>query len=238
MLRAAPATYLWVLSLLSSALACCSLMMVAFTCGGFMCTFSFPPTSSRTVAANLVCVFRTCGGCFSMMKVLWGHRGHGGHAGWLAAGQGRTGGRQGGARQQGHLVTRAEMISVMVALTSASISSTGPGMGSCWHRCSALRICCRFCQMSSASFSHLQGPDRDHGFPVPSDPGPGPMTLGRRRQGLGPYRPHLPCPCMAPAAQHGPGLTRTAARPGCPQGDPHSLPAAAAASTGSARRPG
>lgn len=56
-----------------------------------------------------------------------------------------------------HLVTRAEMISVMVALTSASISSTGPGMGSCWQRCSALRICCRFCQMISASFSHLQG---------------------------------------------------------------------------------
>lgn len=56
-----------------------------------------------------------------------------------------------------HLVTRAEMMSVMVALTSASISSTGPGMGSCWQRCSALRICCRFCQMISASFSHLQG---------------------------------------------------------------------------------
>ena len=49
------------------------------------------------------------------------------------------------------------MMSVMVALTSASISSTGPGMGSCWHKCSALRICCRFCQMISASFSHLQG---------------------------------------------------------------------------------
>lgn len=48
-----------VLSFLSSDLACCSLMMVAFTCGGFMCTFSFPPTSRRTVAANLVCVFRT-----------------------------------------------------------------------------------------------------------------------------------------------------------------------------------
>lgn len=30
-----------------------------------------------------------------------------------------------------HLVTRAEMMSVMVALTSASISSTGPAMGSC-----------------------------------------------------------------------------------------------------------
>lgn len=56
-----------------------------------------------------------------------------------------------------HLVTRAEMMSVMVALTSASISSTGPGMGSCWQRCSALRICCRFCQMISANFSHLHG---------------------------------------------------------------------------------
>lgn len=62
-----------VFSFLSSALACCSLMMVALTWGGFMCTFSFPPTSSRTVAANLVCVFSTCGGCFSMMKVLRGH---------------------------------------------------------------------------------------------------------------------------------------------------------------------
>lgn len=37
-----------------------------------MCTFSFPPTSRRTVAANLVWVFNTCGGCFSMMKVLRG----------------------------------------------------------------------------------------------------------------------------------------------------------------------
>lgn len=61
------------------------------------------------------------------------------------------------ARGSYHLVTRAEMMSVMVALTSASISSTGPGMGSCWHRCSALRICCRFCQMISANFSHLHG---------------------------------------------------------------------------------
>lgn len=65
-----PQHYLRVLSFFSRALACCSLMMVAFTWGGFMCTFSFPPTSSRTVAANLVCVFSTCGGCFSMMKVL------------------------------------------------------------------------------------------------------------------------------------------------------------------------
>lgn len=48
-----------VFSFLSRALACCSLMMVALTCGGFMCTFSLPPTSKRTVAANLVCVFST-----------------------------------------------------------------------------------------------------------------------------------------------------------------------------------
>lgn len=59
-----------VFSFLSKALACCSLMMVALTCGGFMCTLSFPPTSKRTVAANLVCVFSTWGGCFSMIKVL------------------------------------------------------------------------------------------------------------------------------------------------------------------------
>lgn len=67
-----PRHYLRVLSFFSRALACCSLMMVAFTWGGFMCTFSFPPTRSRTVAANLVCVFSTWGGCFSMMKVLGG----------------------------------------------------------------------------------------------------------------------------------------------------------------------
>lgn len=67
-----PQHYLRVLSFFSRALACCSLMMVAFTWGGFMCTFSFPPTRSRTVAANLVCVFSTWGGCFSMMKVLVG----------------------------------------------------------------------------------------------------------------------------------------------------------------------
>lgn len=63
-------TYFLVFSFFSRALACCSLMMVALTWGGFMCTFSFPPTKRRTVAANLVWVFNTCGGCFSMMKVL------------------------------------------------------------------------------------------------------------------------------------------------------------------------
>lgn len=72
-----PGHYLRVLSFFSRALACCSLMMVAFTWGGFMCTFSFPPTRSRTVAANLVCVFSTWGGCFSMMKVLGGNRDQG-----------------------------------------------------------------------------------------------------------------------------------------------------------------
>lgn len=56
-----------------------------------------------------------------------------------------------------YLVTRAEMMSVMVLFSSDSISSTGPGIGSCWHKCSARRICCRFCQMISASFSHLGG---------------------------------------------------------------------------------
>lgn len=63
------------------------------------------------------------------------------------------------------------MMSVMVALTSASISSTGPAMGSCWQRCSALRICCRFCQMISASFSHLHGSPtvnrKDNGSQLP-----------------------------------------------------------------------
>lgn len=82
-------------------------------------------------------------------------------------GAGRTGGSN-------HLVTRAEMMSVMVALTSASISSTGPGMGSCWQRCSALRICCRFCQMISANFSHLHGSPRTPGgqwyHPTPQAP--------------------------------------------------------------------
>lgn len=54
-----------------------------------------------------------------------------------------------------HLVTSVEMMSVIVELSSLSSSSMGPGMGSCCLRCSALRICCLFCQMVSASFSHL-----------------------------------------------------------------------------------
>lgn len=62
--------HLCVLSFFSRALACCSLTMTALTWGGFMWTFSFPPTRRRTVAANLVWVFNTWGGCFSMMKVL------------------------------------------------------------------------------------------------------------------------------------------------------------------------
>lgn len=90
-------------------------------------------------------------------------------------------------------------MSVMVALTSASISSTGPGMGSCWHRCSALRICCRFCQMISASFSHLQGAQglqRDSGFC--SSPG-----QGRKMQD--PLPPSLP-PSQQSTPQKGAGL--------------------------------
>ena len=66
--------YLRVLSFFSRALACCSLTMTALTWGGFIWTFSFPPTSRRTVAANLVCVFSTWGGCFSMMNVLRPHK--------------------------------------------------------------------------------------------------------------------------------------------------------------------
>lgn len=108
------------------------------------------------------------------------------------------------------------MMSVMVPFSSDSISSTGPGMGSCWHKCSARRICCRFCQMISASFSHL---------------GEG----GSEAQ-------HPPCGASAPpppASPPPPGApTRSATRPGYPRGDPRSPPAAAGASTGSARRPG
>lgn len=44
--------------------------MLALTVGGFMCTLSFPPTSSRIVAPNRVWVFKTCGGCFSIINVL------------------------------------------------------------------------------------------------------------------------------------------------------------------------
>lgn len=47
------------------------------------------------------------------------------------------------------------MMSVIVLLSSLRSSSMGPGMGSCCLRCSALRICCLFCQIVSASFSHL-----------------------------------------------------------------------------------
>lgn len=54
-----------------------------------------------------------------------------------------------------YLVTSAEMMSVIVLLSSLRSSSIGPGMGSCCLRCSALRICCLFCQIVSANFSHL-----------------------------------------------------------------------------------
>lgn len=70
-------------------------------------------------------------------------------------------------------------MSVMVPFSSDSISSTGPGMGSCWHKCSARRICCRFCQMISASFSHLgeggseaQHPPCGASAPPPASPPP------------------------------------------------------------------
>lgn len=81
-------------------------------------------------------------------------------------------------RGSNHLVTRAEMMSVMVALTSASISSTGPGMGSCWQRCSALRICCRFCQMISANFSHLHTSPEAKGKDSDFSPSPGQRCQG------------------------------------------------------------
>lgn len=63
-------------------------------------------------------------------------------------------------KHSSHLVTRAEMISVMSALSLLSSSSMGPGRGSCWVRCSQRRICCRFCQIRSASFSHLVDRER------------------------------------------------------------------------------
>jgi hypothetical protein len=40
------------------------------TWGGVIWTLSFPPTNNRTVDVNLVFVFITCGGCFSIMNVL------------------------------------------------------------------------------------------------------------------------------------------------------------------------
>lgn len=40
------------------------------TWGGVMWTLSLPPTNNRTVDVNLVFVFITCGGCFSIMNVL------------------------------------------------------------------------------------------------------------------------------------------------------------------------
>jgi len=35
-----------------------------------MCTFNLPPTNNRTVDINFKFVFITCGGCFSIIKVL------------------------------------------------------------------------------------------------------------------------------------------------------------------------
>ena len=57
---------------LSNELACASLMMDTVTMGGFMWTLSLVPTRRRTVAENLVFVFNTWGGCFSITKELTG----------------------------------------------------------------------------------------------------------------------------------------------------------------------
>lgn len=46
------------------------LIIVTFTCGGVIKTLNLEPTNNLTVAVNLVLVFITWGGCFSMMKVL------------------------------------------------------------------------------------------------------------------------------------------------------------------------
>lgn len=60
-----------------------------------------------------------------------------------------------------HLVTSADMTSVTVALSSVRSSSVGPGMGSCCVRCSTRRICCLFCQIMSANFSHLHSQNKN-----------------------------------------------------------------------------
>ena len=130
-----------------------------------------------------------------------------------------------GLRGSSHLVTRAEMMSVMVALTSASISSTGPGMGSCWQRCSALRICCLFCQMISANFSHLpqsRGQREGQQFhPIPQDTGGKAPSLGPDPQDRAPPPPkkashpsHPSCalsraeaPCLPETQTHTRGVT-------------------------------
>ena len=46
-------------------------MMLTVTTGGDMCTFNLGPTRSLTVAENLVLVFKTWGGCFSMTNELF-----------------------------------------------------------------------------------------------------------------------------------------------------------------------
>lgn len=207
-----PGHYLRVLSFFSRALACCSLMMVAFTWGGFMCTFSFPPTRSRTVAANLVCVFSTWGGCFSMMKVLGGH-GDQGQAGRAApirpphparclsqAGppplpghQGRDDVSDGAVQLRQHLLHRARDRQLLAQVFSpADLLPVLPD---------DLR------QLLAPGGSGAQHRARPQ-YPIP--------------------------PCQAGLA---PAPTSSAARPGCPQGDPRFLLAAADASTGSAHHP-
>lgn len=126
----------------------------------------------------------------------------------------------GGAGGHSHLVTRAEMMSVMVALTSASISSTGPGMGSCWQRCSALRICCRFCQMISANFSHLPVSPGPEGRTVASPHGPGHRWEGSQ-PGASPPRPSHPPPGTEQSrAALPPRNTETHTRGATPTGTP------------------
>ena len=55
---------------LSKELAWASEMIDTVTTGGDIWTFNLVPTNSLTVAENLVLVFRTCGGCFSMTNEL------------------------------------------------------------------------------------------------------------------------------------------------------------------------
>lgn len=207
-----PVAHLLVLSFFTSALACCSLTMAALTWGGLMWTLSFPPTRRRTVAANFVWVFKTWGGCFSMMNVLEG----GGTKtrstfSFLKpsdpnafVSQRVTVRDEGIKRGVSHLVTRAEMTSVMSALSFLSSSSIGPGRGSCWVRCSQRRICCLFCQIRSASFSHLH--DRESAFRSER------QVEGSVERANSPH-------------------TRTAGYPAPPHVDLHSQPAAASSST-------
>lgn len=134
-------------------------MIVALTWGGFMCTLSFPPTSKRTVAENFVWVFSTWGGCFSIINVLQRDQKKR-HCSKPRFSE-RDNSVQRRQRLRTHLVTSADMTSVTVALSSVRSSSVGPGMGSCCVRCSTRRICCLFCQIISANFSHLHSQNKN-----------------------------------------------------------------------------